>query len=190
MFPVQHHVVRSTQDPPKPKQHLSTSEILEIQSVLPDTVQAKDVPTEATIMQHAAKVIRSKNSGPFELTLDIMFDDARVYQRVKQADLLTNEVIRRLYHVSDEDIITNMYFDPALAWKCTLKRPWAQGSVGERDTLGTQQHAPLLSIKVPADTAHGVPVEPATVPVFGRIRDLSTKKSFISVTTTLETVAR
>lgn len=190
LFPVQHHVVRSTQDPPTPKRHLSASEILEIQSVLPDTVQAKDVPTEATIMQHAAKVIRSKNSGPFELTLDIMFDDARVYQRVKQADLLTNEVIRRLYHVSDEDIITNMYFDPALAWKCTLKRPWAQGSVGERDTLGTQQHAPLLSIKVPADTAHGVPVEPATVPVYGRIRDLSTEKSFISVTTTPEMVSR
>ena len=43
-----------------------------------------------------------------------------------------------------------MYFDPALAWKCTIKRPWAQGSVGERDTLGTQQHAPLLDIDVPA----------------------------------------
>ncbi|KAJ4861295.1 coA-transferase family III domain-containing protein [Trichoderma breve] len=43
-----------------------------------------------------------------------------------------------------------MYFKPALAWKCTIKRPWAQGSVGERDTLGTQQHAPLLQIDVPA----------------------------------------
>lgn len=43
-----------------------------------------------------------------------------------------------------------MYFEPALAWKCTIKRPWAQGSVVERHTLGTQQHAPLLQIDVPA----------------------------------------
>ena len=42
-----------------------------------------------------------------------------------------------------------MYFEAALAWKCTIRRPWAQGSVGERDTLGTAQHAPLLGIVVP-----------------------------------------
>jgi hypothetical protein len=48
------------------------------------------------------------------------------------------------------DIVTLMFFEPALSWKCTLKRPWEQGSVGERDTFGTQQHAPLLGIMVPA----------------------------------------
>lgn len=79
-----------------------------------------------------------------------MFDDRESYDRVKKADLLTNSVIKRLYRVEDHDIITNMYFGPALAWKCTLKRPWAQGSFGERDTLGTQQHAPLLNLMVPA----------------------------------------
>ena len=100
-------------------------------------------------MLQLAKIIRSKNSGPFELTLDIMCDTEDAYRRLKFADMLTNDLIRSLYHVKDEDIITNMYFDPALAWKCTIKRPWAQGSVGERDTLGTQQHAPLLYLRVP-----------------------------------------
>lgn len=100
-------------------------------------------------MLELAKIIRSKNSGPFELTLDIMCDSKAAYDRLKHSDVLTNERIQKLYHVKPEDIITNMYFDPALAWKCTLKRPWIQGSVGERDTLGTQQHAPLLYIKVP-----------------------------------------
>jgi hypothetical protein len=41
-----------------------------------------------------------------------------------------------------------MFFEPALAWKCTFKRPWPQGSIGERDTFGAQMHAPLLSIMV------------------------------------------
>lgn len=99
-----------------------------------------------------AKVVRSKNSGPFELTLDVMFDERPSYERVRRADLLTNGMIKRLYNVEDKDIITNMFFEPALAWKCTLKRPWAQGSFGERDTLGTQQHAPLLTLKVPAES--------------------------------------
>lgn len=105
-------------------------------------------------MSSLAQVIRSKNAGPFELTFDIMFDDEIIFQRVRDADVLGNDVIRRLYRVEDKDIITNMFYTPALAWKCTIKRPWAQGSVGERDTLGTQQHAPLLDIEVPdTDTA-------------------------------------
>lgn len=110
----------------------------------------KQISQADVAMMNIAKVIRSKNSGPFELTLDIMFDDYKSYERVKKADLLTNDVIKRLYQVEEEDILINMYFQPALAWKCTLKRPWAQGSFGERDTLGTQQHAPLLGIVVPA----------------------------------------
>lgn len=100
-------------------------------------------------MSELARIIRSKNAGPFAITFDIMFDDESVYERVRDARVLGNEVIRRLYHVEDEHIIINMFFEPALAWKCTIKRPWAQGSVGERDTLGTQQHAPLLNIEVP-----------------------------------------
>lgn len=100
-------------------------------------------------MSSLARVIRSKNAGPFEITFDIIFDDRAVFHRVMNADVLGNDVIRHLYHVEDEDIITNMFYTPALAWKCTIKRPWAQGSIGERDTQGSQQHAPLLNIEVP-----------------------------------------
>lgn len=45
-----------------------------------------------------------------------------------------------------------MWIEPALAWKCRLKRPGGvQGSVGENVTLGMQQHAPLLAVVVPAE---------------------------------------
>ena len=110
----------------------------------------KTIPTAEAPLLEIAKVVRSKNSGPFELTLDVMFDSAEAYYRVKSADVLTKALIKRLYQVEEDDIIFLNYFDPALAWKCTIKRPWAQGSVGERDTLGAQQHAPLLSVTVPA----------------------------------------
>ncbi|KAH0422552.1 caib baif family enzyme [Colletotrichum camelliae] len=119
-------------------------------NVSPEEIETKSVPTGPATMRDVASVVRSKNSGPFELTFDIMFDDEKHYQRVKKANVLTNETIKKLYQIQDADIVVNMYFDPALAWKCTIKRPWAQGSVGERDTLGTAQHAPLLSVSVPA----------------------------------------
>lgn len=151
-FPVTVKEFKSSVSALPQQARLSEDELKTLEQTKPLALVKKEVPSGETTIQHMAKVVRSKNSGPFELTLDIMFDDETTYQRVKHADLLTNAVVKRLYHVTDEEIITNMYFDPALAWKCTLKRPWAQGSVGERDTLGTQQHAPLLSIKVPAAT--------------------------------------
>ncbi|KAJ5248943.1 hypothetical protein N7468_000394 [Penicillium chermesinum] len=114
-----------------------------------EPLTTKPVPAGECKMLEIAKIIRSKNSGPFELTFDIMFDNKEAYDRVKNANVLTNERMMALYHLKPEDIITNMFFEPALAWKCTIRRPWEQGTVGERDTLGTQQHGPLLTIVVP-----------------------------------------
>jgi hypothetical protein len=99
-----------------------------------------------------AAVVRSKNSGPYEITLDILFDDATLWKHVRDSNVLTPDVMKKLYHLAEDDILTCMFFEPALGWKCTFKRPTnqLQGSVGERDTFGTQQHAPLLDIEVPA----------------------------------------
>lgn len=55
------------------------------------------------------------------------------------------ELSRRVSDMYEEDIWSNVFFEPATAWKCTIRRPWAQDSMCERDTLGTQQHA-LCSI--------------------------------------------
>lgn len=127
-------------------------------------LSSKPVPRGPCQMMHIANIIRSKNSGPFEMTFDIMFDTSDAYERVKNANILTNERMMGLYHLQKEDIVINMFFEPALAWKCTIRRPWEQGTVGERDTLGTQQHGPLLTIPVPAATDVGRPggVSPVT----------------------------
>lgn len=102
-------------------------------------------------LRELAKVIRSKNSGPYEITFDIMFPDQESYLRVKNSGVFNETLISDLYHVESEDIIAHMFFDPALAYKFTLRRPGRslQGSVGENDTFGTQQHAPLLDVEIP-----------------------------------------
>ncbi|KAI5927086.1 hypothetical protein F4810DRAFT_429681 [Camillea tinctor] len=149
LFPIRFNALEGSLVPQPTQQHLTQKEWEILISEKPQINQPKQVPDSAVEMMEIASVVRSKNSGPFELTLDIMFDNESSYKRVKAADVLTNEMIKELYQVQDEDILVNMYFDPAMAWKCTLKRPWAQGSIGERDTLGTQQHAPLLKVIVP-----------------------------------------
>ncbi|KAJ5984541.1 hypothetical protein N7481_006640 [Penicillium waksmanii] len=69
-----------------------------------------------------AKVIRSKNAGPFEITLDVMFDSAVVYQQVKEAGDLTSAKIAELYDISVDSIVWCGFFDQALAFKATIPR--------------------------------------------------------------------
>lgn len=102
-----------------------------------------------TTLRDLAKVIRSKNAGPFEITFDVIFDDEAKYERVKRSGALEASRLAGLYGVSGQDVLVCMFFDPARAFKLTLRRNWAQGSVGERDTFGAQQHAPLLDIVIP-----------------------------------------
>ena len=68
-----------------------------------------------------------------------MFDQQAPYEHVKASGVLTRELIAKLYSLKDDDILYDGFFDAALAWKCTIIRPWAQGTIGERDTLGTAQ---------------------------------------------------
>lgn len=100
-------------------------------------------------LRHLAKVVRSKNSGPFEITFDVIFDTQECYLKVKQSGVLNESLVCQLYGITPDEIVTLMFFDPARAFKLTLKRAWAQGTVGERDTFGAQQHAPLLSVEIP-----------------------------------------
>jgi len=97
-----------------------------------------------------AKIVRSKNAGPFELTFDIIFEHPDTYRHVVDSGVLTREVICELYQIEEEDLLYFGPVDPALAIKITIVRPIESGSIGETDTYGGQQHAPLLDILVPA----------------------------------------
>ncbi|MDH6523376.1 hypothetical protein M2163_000119 [Streptomyces sp. SAI-135] len=101
-------------------------------------------------LKDLAEVIRSKNAGPYEITFDVMFTDADRYAHVRDSGVLNPTALASLYSVTESDVRTCQFFEPALAFKLTLVRQGDQGSVGERDTFGAQQHGPLLDILVPA----------------------------------------
>jgi len=96
-----------------------------------------------------SKILRSKNSGPFELTLDVIFDNRDNYLLVKNSGLITKELVCKLYKIKPEDIYCLVFFDPALAFKITIKRPIDSGSIGDTDVYGAQQHAPLMGVEIP-----------------------------------------
>jgi hypothetical protein len=95
-----------------------------------------------------AAVIRSKNSGPYELTLDVIFRNKNDYLHLKEQDFFTPVLIAGLYRVDPTDVLKIVYFDPALAVKATMRRPVPSGALGDTDIYGAQQHAPLLGLMV------------------------------------------
>ncbi|HSV93843.1 MAG TPA: DUF4387 domain-containing protein [Desulfobacterales bacterium] len=98
-----------------------------------------------TILEEA-RVVRSKNSGPYELTLDVMFKDKAAFDRARAAGVFTPALVARLYGVAETDVLGVTWFEPATAVKMTLRRRLASGSPGDTDIYGAQQHAPLLSL--------------------------------------------
>jgi len=99
-------------------------------------------------LKDIADIIRSKNAGPYILTFDIIFNDPSVYQKVKREKIINKKLIKKLYHISEKEILDIIYFDVALAIKFNLKRPICSGSFGDRDIYGAQQHSPLLEVDV------------------------------------------
>ncbi|MDV2968763.1 DUF4387 domain-containing protein [Nitratireductor aquimarinus] len=95
-----------------------------------------------------AAIIRSKNAGPYRLTLDILFADQTSYEAVRDCGAVTPASVAVAYRISEDRISSFFQIDMARAFKVTLHRPIAQGNAGEGDMYGCQQHVPLLSLPV------------------------------------------
>jgi hypothetical protein len=108
---------------------------------------------EATLLRDIAKVIRSKNSGPYQVTFDVIFDDISTYEAVKKSRLLSKETAAQLFGRPINDIVWCGFFDQALAWKLTLPRRrngriCCSGGFGENDVHGSQQYFPLMELRL------------------------------------------
>ena len=98
-------------------------------------------------LRDLARLIRSKNAGPFHQTLDIMFEDKSNYEMVRDKNIITTTKVSELYGLP-EDKIQIYNCDMANAIKIVYLRPTPAGDVGNTDVYGAQQHAPLLDIEV------------------------------------------
>jgi hypothetical protein len=95
----------------------------------------------------AAAVLRSKNSGPFEITVDALFTDPNIYYKIKDSGMINKERVSRLYNITPENITHIVFFDQALGFKITFARKVSSGTFLDRDVYGAQQHAPLMELE-------------------------------------------
>lgn len=101
-------------------------------------------------LRELAPVIRSKNAGPFWYTVDVIFDNAKIYEAVKGSKIITRELIAKIYNNNDiENISEVIFFDEGRGFKVNIRRPYSSGSPYDYDVLGMQQHAPMLDIEIP-----------------------------------------
>ena len=56
-------------------------------------------------IRDAARVIRSKNAGPTQVSLDLMFDDPKLYERALKAASLRPDVLAQRFGVPEAEVI-------------------------------------------------------------------------------------
>lgn len=100
-------------------------------------------------LSQLARVIRSKNVGPYMFALDIVFDDRATYERVVRSGVVTAERIANMYRVDPRTITDVVNYDAGNAIKVSLLRPIPSGNFSDADVLGAQQYAPLHDIEIP-----------------------------------------
>lgn len=105
--------------------------------------------TRMAKLRDLAKTIRSKNAGVDHITFDIIFDDRRLFERVKQSGVITKENVAALYNVPLERVSHFFVFEPANAFKFSITRQRPAGGPGESDVFGCQQYAPLFDLDIP-----------------------------------------
>ena len=93
-------------------------------------------------LKDIANVIRSKNAGPFELTLDVLLKDSEMFERIRKADVI-NKAIDQAVAESVEQGIQGKATTPFLlarvkdltgeSYVATQKRRIATVSIGYAD---------------------------------------------------------
>lgn len=99
-------------------------------------------------LEDLCTIMRSKNAGPFQLSVDFLFSNKENYEKVKKSRVLTKKLVADLYHLKPE-IVQIYEFDPANAIKITIPRTYSSGEPNDYDVYGAQQHVPLSRIEIP-----------------------------------------
>lgn len=96
-------------------------------------------------LSEQASIVRSKNAGPFCLTIDVFFADAQSYERARTSSLLTVPGVARAYGV-DEASVKGVWWDDRIRGvKVSLQRWSSSSDPFCSDLFGAHLHTPLAS---------------------------------------------
>lgn len=93
------------------------------------------------------RYVRSKNAGPFWITLDLYFPDRVSFDRYADSPALAAEPLARLFAVDPAEL--KRFRVPELSvLKISYPRRHPQGGTLERDLHGGQQYVRLLDTEL------------------------------------------
>lgn len=98
-------------------------------------------------LKDVCRQIRSKNAGPFWITVDLFFNGDETFHRYRDAASLGPGLFARLYG-ADPALVKRLAVDSLEMIKISFPRPHPQGWMGERDMHGGQQYVRLLDAEI------------------------------------------
>ena len=98
-------------------------------------------------VQDIAQYVRSKNAGPFWVTLEIFCDNDKSYQQIKASPNITKGKIAQLYNV-DVNMMKKFDIDSIRVIKFSYPRPNPSGHKDENDMHAGQQYIRLAEVEV------------------------------------------
>jgi len=98
-------------------------------------------------VQDIATYVRSKNAGPFWVTLEIFCKDDESYQMMKNSPNLTKEAVAKIYAV-DPTKMKSFYIDNIYVIKFSYPRPKPSGHKYENDMHTGQQYVRLAEVEI------------------------------------------
>ncbi|MBQ1092789.1 DUF4387 domain-containing protein [Streptomyces sp. B93] len=105
--------------------------------------------TAPTTLGDLAHEVRSKNAGPFWVTMELFMRDVDGYRVAADETFLNEHTIADLYQVDAADV--QMFRIPSLnVVKISFPRPVGQATLRDRDVHSGQHHVPLAVLPVPA----------------------------------------
>lgn len=87
--------------------------------------------------------VRSKNAGPFWVTVDLFFDGPESYARYKDTPALSAAAVANVFGV-DPTLVKRFAVDTLSVVKLSYPRKTPQGGAVERDMHSGQQYIRLL----------------------------------------------
>jgi Domain of unknown function (DUF4387) len=98
-------------------------------------------------LKEVCRYVRSKNAGPFWVTVDLFFDGAESYAKHHDDPAISSEVIAAIYGV-DPALVRRFPVSSLNMVKISYPRVTPQGGVHERDMHSGQQFVPLLELQL------------------------------------------
>jgi hypothetical protein len=98
-------------------------------------------------LRDVCRYVRSKNAGPFWVTMDLFFDSAESYERHHDDPAISANAIAAIYGI-DAALVKRFPVKSLSMVKISYPRATPQGGVHERDMHSGQQFVLLLELQL------------------------------------------